>query len=65
MPTINYKKELLKIVSIEEVNEWLVRNPVPGNWKGDKYSYAYTEMPIGWFWTWYRRNILGYNILVK
>ncbi len=62
MAKIDFKKEVLKKVSEKELNEWIKRNPPPKEWNGTKYSYAYTEMNVGSFTTWYRKNILGYKI---
>jgi len=59
---MDYKKKLLKNVSGKEVEEWLKKNPKPKKWEGDKYSYAYTEMPVGSIATWWRKNIYGWNI---
>jgi hypothetical protein len=59
---MNYKEEILKLVSKKELDEWLKRNPKPSYWQGDKYSWAYTEMPVGRFFTWYRKKVLGWDI---
>jgi hypothetical protein len=59
---MNYKKELLKVASEKEVEEWIIRNPMPKEWQGDKYSYAYTEMPIGSAFSFIRKNIFGWAI---
>ncbi len=58
-----YKNEILKFVSEKEVDEWLKRNPMPNYWQDkDKYSWAYTEMPVGMLITWWRKYILCWNI---
>lgn len=60
---IDYKKELLKLISEKELNIWLEKNPMPDEWEDrDRYSWAYTEMPIGTYQTWYRKNVLGWDI---
>jgi hypothetical protein len=59
-----YKNILLGYISEKELNIWLEKNPVPDIWcrDGGKYSYAYTEMPIGKIFTWWRKNILRWKI---
>ena len=57
-----YKTILLGYITEKELNIWLEKNPVPKNWKGGKYSYAYTEMSIGKFFTWWRKNVFGWKI---
>ena len=43
---MNYKKQMLKLVTEDQLNKWLDENPKPSNWEGNKYSWAYTEMPV-------------------
>lgn len=58
-----YKDKLLKKVSEKELNEWLKKNPMPYEWEDrNKYSWAYTEMPVGSFFTWWRKNVLGWDV---
>ncbi len=57
-----YKDELLRHISELELNEWLRRNPIPADWIDGKYSFAYTEMPVSKFLSWWRKNFLGYKI---
>lgn len=60
---INYEYEMLKKVSVNELEEWLNRNPMPKNWHDrNRYSWAYTEMPSSKFLTWWRKTILGWRI---
>jgi len=60
---MNYKQELLKLTTQKEVDHWLKTNPMPKYWEhGDVYSWAYLEMPVGKFNTWWRKKILGWNI---
>ncbi len=49
-------------LSKKEVDVWLKLNPLPVEWQEGKYAYALTEMPVGKFWTWYRKNIVGWKI---
>nr|WP_321453598.1 hypothetical protein [uncultured Carboxylicivirga sp.] len=39
-----YQKELLKQVSQEEAEFWIMENPVPYWWQGDEWSYAFWHM---------------------
>lgn len=57
----DYKQLTLQKVSESELEEWLKRNHPPKEWQEDKYAWAYTEMPIGKFATWIRKNILMYK----
>ena len=41
-----YLRELLKYFDRKQVDRWLADHPVPHNWKGGKYSYAYLEMIV-------------------
>lgn len=45
-----------------EVEVWLRRNPPPPEWTASYYEYALLEMPVGKFYTWWRRNMLAYPI---
>lgn len=51
-----FKSELLKKVSETELNQWLEKNPCPKYWKGGLYSWAYLEMPVGSFFSWFRQR---------
>ena len=46
---MNYYSYFKNEGKITKVKKWLKNNPKPKKWKGDKYSWAYTEMPIGGF----------------
>jgi len=43
---LNYKELLRKDGLLSKARKWLKSHPKPLNWEGDKWSYAYTEMPI-------------------
>lgn len=62
MAEVNYKKLILAKTSLAEVDEWLKRNPVPAQWLGNRYAWAYHEMPRNKFYTWFRKTFLGYSI---
>jgi hypothetical protein len=36
---------VLAIVSESELDEWIAANPVPADFAGDKYDWAWLEMP--------------------
>jgi hypothetical protein len=45
-----------------EYKKWIVKNPRPRSFKGTDYEWAQLEMPVGAFWTWWRKHILGWSI---
>jgi hypothetical protein len=53
---------LTQSCSRKEVDEWLKHNPPPKEFKGGPYAWASTEMPVGSYFTWYRRRVLGWKI---
>ena len=47
----NYKKAMQEAAKkyefkMADVENWLKKNPKPKKWEGDRYSWAYTEMPV-------------------
>jgi hypothetical protein len=59
---IDFEKEVFKKISYSELMEWLKRNPMPDNYGESIYFYAYYRMRMGWVYTFWRKNILGWEI---
>jgi hypothetical protein len=42
-----YRQALLELTTAARLRRWLAENPAPHYWQGGKYSWAYSEMPLG------------------
>lgn len=46
MAESHYLDQLKKAkITVKEIHDWIIKNPVPKSWRGGMYSYAYEEMP--------------------
>lgn len=42
----DYRRLLAQKGLRDGAEKWLARNPPPMHWKGGRYAWAYTEMPV-------------------
>jgi hypothetical protein len=62
MSESDYKSELLKHHTEQDVEQWISENPPPRFFKGGKYAWAFLEMPVQNFLTELREKYKRMNL---
>lgn len=58
----DFAKEVLSMISKQELFEWTERNPMPDNYGESIYFYACHRMRMNWFYTLWRKYILRWKV---